>query len=395
MTNQEVKASIIHRIVVVVPEFKQWTGTRAMHEGDFQVGTDGKLPPKEVTKSLGLKAIIDSVHLREFDRIKHRAEALLAGCGVRYLSGWAIPDDKSAQVLQALDRIVASYIDAKTMFLLHYDEYVEAWAQKNPSFADGIRNSRLSPNDVASRFSAGYEAFRLQPVSDEKAVALEQSLGGLAGELLDDVSQCAKTFFRESFLGKDRANRKTVNALLRIRERLNGLSFLSKDILPLVSLIDEVAAAMPKEGYFGGDAFWKLSSVVQTLADKTLMEGIIRRQVSVEGLAEHSTAMLTTETEVPEANEETVVSQPDLLAGMDEFFEETAVGNGDEQSDTLSDADRQTVVTLEHEFSDSQPVTNDDDKMVDDNTDGASASEMTSPKTQAIPDVDVGDGMYF
>ena len=89
------------------------------------------------------------------------------------------------------------------------------------------------------------------------------------------------------------------------------------------------------------------------------------------------------------------MSQPDLLADMDEFFEETAVGNGDEKSDALSDADRQTVVTLEHESSDSQPVTNDDDKTVDDNTDEASASEMTSPKTQAIPDVDVGDGMYF
>ena len=105
--------------------------------------------------------------------------------------------------------------------------------------------------------------------------------------------------------------------------------------------------------------------------------------------------MLTTETEVPEANEETVVSQPDLLTGMDEFFEETAVGNGNEKSDALSDVDRQTVVTLEHESSDSDPVPKDDDKTVDDNTDGASASEMTSPKTQAIPDVDVGDGMYF
>ena len=40
-------------------------------------------------------------------------------------------------------------------------------------------------------------------------------------------------------------------------------------------------------------------------------------------------------------------------------------------------------------------MTNDDDKTVDDNTDEAQASEMTSPKTQAIPDVDVGDGMYF
>ena len=89
------------------------------------------------------------------------------------------------------------------------------------------------------------------------------------------------------------------------------------------------------------------------------------------------------------------MSQPDLLVGMDEFFEETVVGNGDEKSDTLSDADCQTDVTLAHESSNSHPVTNDDDKTVDNNTDEASASKVTSPKTQTIPDVDVGDGMYF
>lgn len=70
-------SDIIGRIVVIVPRFTQWTGTRAMHEGDYTIGAGGQLPPKEVTKSLGLKAIIDTQELRVFDRIKHKAEVLL------------------------------------------------------------------------------------------------------------------------------------------------------------------------------------------------------------------------------------------------------------------------------------------------------------------------------
>ena len=57
--------TVLDKVVVVVPDFRQWTGTRAMHEGDFALGANGKLPPKEVTKSLGLKAVIDPVTLRD------------------------------------------------------------------------------------------------------------------------------------------------------------------------------------------------------------------------------------------------------------------------------------------------------------------------------------------
>ena len=37
--------SLIGRIVVIVPAFRQWSGTRAMREQDYQVGQGGQLPP--------------------------------------------------------------------------------------------------------------------------------------------------------------------------------------------------------------------------------------------------------------------------------------------------------------------------------------------------------------
>lgn len=168
-------SDIIGRIVVIVPRFTQWTGTRAMHEGDYTIGTGGQLPPKEVTKSLGLKAIIDTQELRVFDRIKHKAEVLLEGCGVKYLSGWAIPEDKADEVFKSLDALVAQYSMEKADFLSRYDALVKDWADKNPSFSKEIMEGKLDVNAVSDRINAGYETFRLQPVSAEKRLLWQKA----------------------------------------------------------------------------------------------------------------------------------------------------------------------------------------------------------------------------
>lgn len=411
--------SVVDRIVVVVPEFRQWTGTRAMHEGDFVVGANGKLPPREVTKSLGLKAIIDSVHLRKFDRIKHRAEALLSSCGVQYLSGWAIPEEKCAHVLKEMDKIVLLFEDAKANFLKNYDKYVEDWSRQNPSFAREILDGKLDRSALARRFSAGYEAFRLQPISDEKSEALEKSVGGLAGDLIEDVSQCARTFFRESFFGKTRANRKTVNALIRIRERLNGLSFLSRSILPLVLIIDEVVAQMPQEGYFDGDAFWKLSSVVQTLADKQLLEEILQRKVAIDALENPSNKGMLgmANTDVPFEQEKTLESKSDLLfegdaSKQDEENFGRLEKKGNEKTLSLDSSRSGNHGVLQHE----QSVTGEGGDLLETKADAQAdvrkeeeglSSDSSTQKSEkpygdmksnpsiVLPHIDIGEGMYF
>ena len=155
MTQQKTNdMALIGKIVVVVPRFTQWTGTRAMHEGDYTIGTGGQLPPKEVTKSLGLKAIIDTQELRVFDRIKHKAEVLLEGCGVKYLSGWAIPEDKANEVFKSLDALVEQYSMEKADFLSRYDALVKDWADKNPSFSKEIMEGKLDVNAVSERINA-------------------------------------------------------------------------------------------------------------------------------------------------------------------------------------------------------------------------------------------------
>lgn len=424
MTNnvkiQTADLSVIDKIVVIVPEFTQWTGTRAMHEGDFRIGTNGQLPPKEVAKSLGLKAIINIEKLRIFDRIKHRSEALLEGCGVKYLSGWAIPEARSAEVFKKLDDIVADYEKAKSAFLSDYDTHVADWARENPAFSKEILDGKLDREDVASRISAGYEAFRLQPANDAKAEQLADRVTGLGGELIASVSQFARTFFRDSFLGKDRANRKTVNAVVRIRERLSGLAFLNGTITPLVEMIDGVLKKMPSEGYFGGEAFWQLATLVKTLGDDELLAQILRGQVTVAGLTEaigHEESPVPQQQELialdaaaeeklaPNEVEKVSPMPPELLANIDAFFKS---GNGasaqtPKAEETTSPAEGEGAflppksdeeIAIQPEAVTSADIAKKDEEIVVPIADGH-LSDGSAAAIPVLPEVDVGEGLYF
>ncbi len=417
MTNKNVTdLSLLGKIVVVVPRFSQWTGTRAMHEGDFSVGLNGKLPPKEVTRSLGLKAIIDTRHLRVFDRIKYRAEALLEGCGVRYLSGWAIPQEKSQEVFQRLDELVDQYEEEKRQFLTQYDSFVQQWANQHQEFSHEILEGKLDENAVAERINADYESFRMQPISSEKAPALVRNLsGGLSSELIASVSKMARIFFKESFLGKTRANRKTVNAVWKIRERLQGLSFLNARLQPLIAKIDEVLVQMPDEGYFSGEPFWKLATLVKTLGDEALLEEIVcGGQVVFSDSENQSSSDLEQKTLDLASGGNLLTKQDDHFdlsvtelqsSPSDDAQEDLKFGDSEQPSHTdpvLTDLDeflqqnqdeRNTVFPLSQE-STVNPMAQDlkqDDKSLVDQPEGISSSQ----KRIEIPEIDVGDGLYF
>lgn len=417
-----VETSIIGRIIVIVPRFTQWTGTRAMHEGDYTIGTGGQLPPKAVAKSLGLKAIIDTQELRVFDRIKHKAEVLLESCGVKYLSGWAIPEGKADEVFKALDDLVERYTMEKAGFLSRYDTLVKEWAEKNPTFAKEIMAGKLDVNAVSERIEAGYESFRLQPVTPEKAEQLARSIGGLASELIASVTRTAKSFFKDSFLGKSRANRKTVNAVLKIRQKLQGLAFLSSSILPVIAFIDKVLSDMPSEGYFSGEPFWKLAALVKTLGDATLLEEIMNDPAyaaaafPVEEQAS-SPAETAVELDVSQPQDESLLPKKDsnenLELPLQETFSESLVDQGFAKGDeSQKDLFKELEEFFDTPFSQGKTsgenvtttpcegdlVTNNDEKARISQVGIEHDNSETNEEPQipvTVPTVDVGDGLYF
>ena len=371
-----------------------------------------------MTKSLGLKAIIDTQELRVFDRIKHKAEVLLEGCGVKYLSGWAIPEDKADEVFKSLDSLVEQYSMEKADFLSRYDALVKDWADKNPSFSKEIMEGKLDVNAVSERINAGYETFRLQPVSAEKAVALAKSIGGLASELIASVTRSARIFFKESFLGKTRASRKTVNAVLKIRQKLQGLAFLSSSILPVIAFIDKVLCEMPSEGYFSGEPFWKLAALVKTLGDTTLLEEVMADPAYAAAAfpmqeTESSSAQEALDLDVPQEDASSYLPIKDSSENLDPTQQESPSESLDLRGFAKGDENQKDLFRELEEFfdtpvgqgklsSENPTTTASEGDLVGNNDEKSSISqvavshECSEPVVPVtVPAVDVGEGLYF
>lgn len=259
------------RLCVVQVNFRQWTGTSVLREEDFTVGTDGTLPPKEVIAQLGQKAIIDRKKLDVFGAIKARAVRYLQNHGVPFLQGWAIPLDKADTVLKKLDGWVAEYDEAKKRLLDKYEESVEDWIQQNPDFANQLRAAVKSRADVEARISAGYAAVRVAPISESETEKFNEEVRGLGPALYRAVAQTASKIQVGSLDGSVTRPRPQIE---KIREKLNGLSFLDAGINPLVEMIDGLLQKLPNGGKLDPQLFFELQAVVSILSDVDRMKAI-------------------------------------------------------------------------------------------------------------------------
>lgn len=259
------------RLCVVQINFRQWTGTSVLREEDFTVGTDGTLPPKEVIAQLGQKAIIDRKKLDVFAAIKARAVRYLQNHGVPFLQGWAIPLDKAEGILEKLDGFILEYEDARQRLIDKYDEWVESWIQQNPDFANQLRGSVKSRQEVARRISASYSAVRVVPVSATEVVKFNEEIRALGPALYRAVAQTASKIQVGSLDGSVTRPRPQIE---KIREKLNGLSFLDAGITPLVSMIDGLLQKLPNGGKLDPQLFFELQAVVSILSDVDRMKAI-------------------------------------------------------------------------------------------------------------------------
>ena len=305
-----------------------------------------------------------------------------------------------------MDELVRRYNDEKNSFLNRYDVLVEDWANAHPDFSESIRGAKLSRDSVSRRIKASYESFKVQPVNDEQEQALVKRVSGLGDELIGSVAQLARIFFKESFLGKERANKKTISAVKRIRERLSGLSFLNSKINPLIRIIDNVFLTMPKEGYFGGQDFWRLATLIKTLGDEDLIHDIIEGKVSLEGLTDvqpesessglpqQACLFKTTEKESfsPQSGT-TKAENPVSEESIEHFFQEessnqTGSRKDEETSCNGNSSDEQLIVLpLSQEKAADSVETNEHEHL-----EAVSSSQTPLPK---VPSVDVGEGFYF
>jgi Protein of unknown function (DUF3150) len=248
-----------------------WSAKRKLNPDDF---VHSELPPESLA-SLGSKRICDPKALKIFATLKARAVNVLDKNGVRFLGGWAIPEAKAAEIVNALDMIAEEFKHAKDKFMKNYDQAVQNWITDNPGWEKIIATSVVSADYVAERIAFNWQVFKVvNPSGRKKAlleVGLQSEVNNLGCTLFDEVAKDAREAFNRSFMSKSMITRKALSPLKNIQQKLHDLSFIEPRVAPVASLIQSALDKIPSKGAISGTSLLMLNGLLTLLNDTTAL----------------------------------------------------------------------------------------------------------------------------
>jgi len=154
--------------------------------------------------------------------------------------------------------------------LAGYDAAVTDWVVRHPEFAGIIEQAVDSVEYVSTRLSFDYLVVTvgLPEILPEKELArLETKVSTLSGQMFYEISVEASQLIEQSLLGKDQVTRNALRPIRRMRDKLDGLSFLDHRVAPIVSSIDHLLARIPNKGAIEGSLLQEILATTMLLTD--------------------------------------------------------------------------------------------------------------------------------
>lgn len=255
--------NVLDRLVVVNLDVHIWSASRKLNAADLG---NPNLPPDELA-SLGSKRVCNPEELMIFKTLKARATSLLERTGIRFLNGWAIADDKLADIDTGLSEIKADFNTAKDQFLKRYEQSVQDWIAKHPGWEEIIANSVVSEDYVRSRIDFRWQVFRVSaPNADtELADNLDSDVKNLGNALYDEIARAATETWKNCYEGKAEVTRKALSPLKTMYDKLMGLSFVEPRATSIASLIETALDNIPARGPITGVTLLMLQGLVAWL----------------------------------------------------------------------------------------------------------------------------------
>lgn len=270
--------TVLKHLMIINLDVSIWTARKKLTAADFN---GAKLPPEELA-SLGSKKICNPDDLRIFSTLKSRAVSTLDKVGVRFLNGWAIPQEKAEQVITDLNKIRNEFIDAKQQFLSTYDRNILDWVERNLEWKELIQNSLVGADHVSSRLGFKWQLYQVVPpkkkfIHDE----LKDEIAELGLSLYGEIAKAAEDTWKKCYSGKSQVSQKAVSPLRAIYEKLNGLSFVEPCAAPICNLLETAFKQLPDKGFIKDANLLMLQGVLALLRDpvtlvnhgKQLIEG--------------------------------------------------------------------------------------------------------------------------
>lgn len=323
---------LLEQLGVIRVDFDIWSAMAKLEDPDVKLGQGGTLPPKELAK-LGQKFLIAKEHLRPFYRLKTKVRRLCLAMGMSFLGGFAVPVAKIAELTAQLEAIRGEFYSLTNDFMSAYESYVREWIAKNPEYEAAISAASLSKSEVARRFNYDFQVFQLNPFGDAQTQKIEGMARSLADDLMGEVVEEAQSFFHSALSGKDSCQTNTKKTLARLRDKVEGLTFLDGTFLSVVDLLNQAIDGYPLGGkVLAGRDFYRVLSVSLILSSpdwiRQYRDGLLdlnkmtdQQHFGSTLSASHKSA---SPTEVPVVDNDTAVagiaSVSSLISAVDMYF---------------------------------------------------------------------------
>lgn len=283
MTAIQSDIRILDNLLALNLDISLWSARKKMTPEDLG---GAELPPEDLA-SLGSKRIADPECLRIFGALKARAFNYLDRHGVRFMSGWAIPEEKAGAIVEELIRIRDAFLKAKADFLADYDQSLETWIAKHKQWAGIIRNSVVGSDYVRARMDFRWQLYKVAPLhahENQTAVTeagLAEEVTSLGGTLFSEVARSADEIWRRVYEGKTEVTHKALSPLRTLHGKLTGLSFVEPHVAPVADIIQTALKRIPAKGNITGPDLLMLQGLVCLLRDSGSL--VLHAQKLIEG----------------------------------------------------------------------------------------------------------------
>jgi hypothetical protein len=217
----------------------------------------------------GAVRYMDTAHLRVFTSARQAANRLCRSKGVRFLSGWAIPDESVDGLVSDLNDIANKVNIEKTILLSNWNENIRHWIDLNPQ-VDSYRGRFPSKEHAEKQIGASLSVFRINSVAVKSSAAdgVQTEVKGLAGRVLNEIAQDVADTWKP---GATQASQRIKNLLLRLENKCRTLEFLGGNLSAVAKFIDQGIHALPTQGAITGVDFMVLSGLLAILSSPEKM----------------------------------------------------------------------------------------------------------------------------
>lgn len=267
----------LNEMVIVHLDNSCWTGRAKLKRSELLRVSDADLPPETLT-SLGHKKIFDPAALTPFGSIRRRMERRCEEAGVRFLSGYAVPQSQFDALALDLDQMVHEAENLKTKFLAEYEKTCNEWVAEHQQWGDSlIRNALVPRADVATRIRFGWNAIKLAPAAPSHASEDETTqmvATSLREQVFTDV--CIRAGKVVKRLDENvETTQAGLDSVRKLQSKIESLKFLDRGLQPLIDEIETVLGEMPKTGKIVGTPYKVLTGLMRLLASRTAIDDFV------------------------------------------------------------------------------------------------------------------------